>query len=227
MNIRSLALLVLSLGTGCVSGSWSHPTMWFDDPKTAYEKQLETQTTREQIKLIHASIRGISRKGADEQARISEQLASRIQSEEDPFIRREIIRALAKLETPQALAVLQAAMSDSDTDVRIAACKAWGNIGGAQATTLLGTALGSDSNIDVRIAAAKELGNVEDPRTAKVLATGLEDSDPALQLTALESLELVSGANFDKDVNLALRFAKGEVKDVPQTSLAQRVRNLF
>ena len=64
---------------------------------------------------------------AEREAKISEQLAASIRTEKDPLIRVEIIRALGQYPGPAADAILKAALSDTETNVRVAACEAWGH----------------------------------------------------------------------------------------------------
>ena len=56
---------------------------------------------------------------------ISQQMLVEIQKEDDPLMRIAILQALAAMPTATASAVMQAAMSDPDRDVRCALCTAW------------------------------------------------------------------------------------------------------
>ena len=101
-----------------------------------------------------------------EKARISQQLSDSIKSEKDPLIRLEIIRTIGKYPSPEADAILKAALSDSDANVRRIACGAWGKRGDAEAVKLLSETLRSDVEADVRLAAAEALGATKNNKEA-------------------------------------------------------------
>jgi HEAT repeat protein len=163
----------------------------------------------------------------EEQERVSLQLARMIQHQDDPSVRIEILRTLAKYPTPTAGTVLHAALSDSDPDVRCECCRAWGQRGGQDSVRELSQALASDTNIDVRIAAARALGTTEQPGALNPLTDALADTDPALRYRTLESLRGISGEDFGPDVDAWRQYAQsGAVEKEPQ-SIAERFRNLF
>jgi HEAT repeat protein len=163
---------------------------------------------------------------AEEKQRISQQLVEAVRAEKDPLIRVEIIRALGRYPGPAADAILKAALSDADTQVRVSACEAWGKRGDAPAVTLLSDALRSDVDADVRLAAAKALGESKNREAVTALGEALGDSDPAMQYRAVLSLQQVTGKDLGNDVNRWQQYVKGEVPE-PTPSLAERFRRLF
>jgi HEAT repeat protein len=163
----------------------------------------------------------------EEQQRVSQQLARTIQHQDDPAVRIEIMRTLAKYPTPTAATVLHAGLSDSDPDVRCECCRAWGQRGGQDAVRELSQTLASDTNIDVRISAARALGTTEQPGALNPLTDALADTDPALRYRTLESLRGVSGRDFGTDVDAWRQYAQGGAEKQDSLSIAERFRNLF
>lgn len=177
-----------------------------------------------------AELRELSAKAAkcspDERLGVSERLARSIRNEQDPLIRLEIIRALGSYPGPTADAILKAALSDVDVQVRIAACESWGRRDDDGAVKLLVESLRSDVDIDVRLAAAKALGETRNPAAVEALGESLEDSDPAMQYRAVLSLQQATGKNLGNDVYRWQQYVKGEIPE-PKPTLAERWRRMF
>jgi hypothetical protein len=167
-------------------------------------------------------------KSPDEQQRIGRQLAEQFRTEEDPLIRTQMVRTLTQFKTDEACALLRDAMDDNSTDVRIAACRAWGARKGPEAIELLGKRTADDTNVDVRLAAVRALGETGNPGAVPKLAFALEDTDPALQYRAVLSLRKITGKDLGNDVNRWRQYVKGETPATPRpTSIAERFRRLF
>lgn len=175
------------------------------------------------VRQLGQTMRGMSE---PEKAAHARELAQRIQSERDPLVRVEMVKALGECRDPVAIAVLKAGLEDPDSDVRIACCHSWAKIGGKPAAEALGAVLGADTSAEVRIAAADALGHVNDPECTRALAVGLEDSDIAVQYRAMQSMKAVSGRDLGDDVTQWRQFAKGQTPQ-PSTSsdpsLAERL----
>jgi hypothetical protein len=164
----------------------------------------------------------------DQKATIAQDLVNQIQREEDPLIRAEIIRALARYPSPAGDAVLRAALNDPAADVRVIACGAWGNRGGPEAAALLAGILSSDIDRDVRMAAARALSKSRDPAAIAALGNVLEDNDPAMQYCAVRSLQGITGENLGNDVDRWRQYAKeGKLKPAESSSFAGRMGRLF
>lgn len=157
---------------------------------------------------------------------ISEQLAASIRTEKDPLIRTEIIRALGAYPSASADGILKAAMNDSDTQVRIAACQAWGKHHDNQAVELLATAANSDVASEVRMTAVKALGETRNPAAVKALGDALNDADPAMQYLAVLSLTKVTGQDLGNDVNRWQQYLRTG-KSPPPPGMAERFRQWF
>ncbi|MFH1267133.1 MAG: HEAT repeat domain-containing protein [Planctomycetota bacterium] len=180
-----------------------------------------------------AVLRKMGKKAAwakpEEQERISGELASAFRGEPDPLVRAEIVRAISRYPTVAAASVLEVAVDDSDADVRLIACEAWGRRGGPEAVAKLSEALASDVDPDVRLMAARGLGKAGESGAVAPLGEALEDRDPAMQYVAVESLREVTGEDFDNDVNQWRQYVKGEepTPSQPPVSIAERFRRLF
>jgi len=164
----------------------------------------------------------------EEREQIAKELAAAYQDEPDPLIRLEIVRTIGQCRTATADAVLDAALNDSEADVRMVACRAWGTRGGPEAAAKLSEALRSDVDTDVRLTAAQALGETGDPRAVAALGEALEDRDPAMQYQAVQSLRNVTGEDLGNDVNQWRQYVKGEPPAPAEpVSVAQRIRRFF
>ena len=118
----------------------------------------------------------------EDQERRSKLLATAIQKEDDPHIRRPNGADLGKYSTALANAVIvTAATKDPEQDVREAACRVLASRGDAAATAALAQVLIGDVNLDVRPAAARPLGQTHSPSAVAALGNALDDPDPAMQ----------------------------------------------
>jgi HEAT repeat protein len=163
--------------------------------------------------------------------RISVELAAAFQVEADPLVRMEIVRAVSEVSTPAAASALAKALADPDPDVRVAACRAWGERGGADAVTKLSETLKSDVDMDVRLAAVRALGETGEPVAVTALGEALEDRDPAMQYQAVDALREVTGEEFGDDVGRwrqYVQYVKGKSPTPPEPlSIAERIRRVF
>ncbi|MBN2024560.1 MAG: HEAT repeat domain-containing protein [Pirellulales bacterium] len=133
---------------------------------------------------------GVKRQG------IAQQLAEEFRAEDDPLLRAQLVRTLAAYPCRESADALRAALEDPVSDVRIAACKAWGERakqGDPEAATLLGQRIASDADTEVRLAATRALGQTRDPAALAGLGIALDDQDPALQRRAVLALRETSG----------------------------------
>ena len=216
--------LAAMTAAGCAEMNFLPSWMPFQEP--ASDQMAGVVSPAERI----AELRELSAKAAkcspDERLEVSERLARSIRNEQDPLIRVEIISALGSYPGPTADAILKAALSDVDVQVRIAACESWGRRGDDGAVKLLVESLRSDVDIDVRLAAAKALGETRNPAVVEALGEALEDSDPAMQYRAVLSLQQATGKDLGNDVYRWQQYVKGEIPE-PTPTLAERLRRMF
>lgn len=171
---------------------------------------------------------GKKRVTPEKQEQIARELEAVYRQEDDPLIRAEIVRTLAKFQAESAVAVLRTAVNDANGDVRIAACKAWGNRRDDEAVTQLSRVLGSDTDVDVRLAAAEALGETGQARAISALGQALDDRDPAMQYRAVASLKKVSDQDLGDDVDRWRQYVKGELPGPEKpVSVVERFRRMF
>lgn len=157
-------------------------------------------------------------------------LASRLQTEfadePDPFMRREILRLLSKLDVAAAVETAKSAANDPEESVRWEACVVLGNVGGAEAVAVLADVMRRETSADVKQAAIKALGKVKDASAVPVLAQFLNERDPATQYLAMQSLRKVTGKDFGNDVRRWEAYVRGEnTGEQPSASLASKVKD--
>lgn len=165
---------------------------------------------------------------AQVQQEVSARLANEYQKEEDPIIRSQIIKTLGAYPTESAAFVLRHALGDSDPEVRIVACEAWGQRSDQEAVQRLGERVNSDTDNNVRLAALRALGETGRTDAVRGIAPALEDSDPALQRRAVLAMKEVSDEDFGNDVVRWQQWANNKpIEEPKEMSLAERLQNLF
>jgi HEAT repeat protein len=171
---------------------------------------------------------GAGRLDLAEQERLSREMIELVKDDPNPLIRRKAIRVLSAFRGPTAVEGLRAATGDADSQVRIAAIHAWRDRGDDEAVRVLANLVGSDMDQNVRMAAARGLAAFRDPRAAEALAIALEDRDPALQYTAMQSLRLSTGRDYGNDMGLWQAYLRGENPPEPERSFfAERLFRWF
>src|SRR5690606_17242653 len=100
-------------------------------------------TKRDELRSLRKTV---GRAGPTEQERLAVELAARLEAEEHPVLRGEIIRALGEISAPAASEGLRKATQDTDPDVRVIACEALGKRGGNESRQMLAQVLGSDTD---------------------------------------------------------------------------------
>ncbi len=169
-------LLALAAGGCATQGSRG----WFAGAKPKDEQRPHIKTPGERIEELRNLAADARKLPPAELERISTDLAHAIPKERDPLLRAQIIRTLALFPTETAARMLTAGLADTEADVRVAACEAWGTRGGPEAVERLSQTLATDADTDVRLAAARGLGNCPDQKTVAALGQVLEDRDPAV-----------------------------------------------
>ena len=183
-------------------------------------------TKREELKKRREGVRNLS---PEEQERAAVELAERLRDEQHPVLRGDLIRALALLPSATASEALKQAVNDTDPDVRVIACEAWGKRGNGEARQVLAQVLGSDTDPDVRIAATRQLGQFKnDPEAMQALKLALDENNPALQYRAVESLKGMSGRDYGTDMVAWREYIDGgNPPEPPAASIAERIKRLY
>lgn len=223
----SLAVLsCAALATGCVDGpapGLASYNPWVTKDWKEDEKYATTYHTKVQQL---AELRGRAPTlPPEEQQRLSTELAVEVQREKAVVMRSEIVRTLSAFPTQQARAAIQLAANDADPYVRRAACIALAQTPDADALQILSQTLANDTDTDVKIVAARELSKFRDPQAAQALATLVDDNNPALQQTAMDSLRTVTGKDYGYSASAWREYMQGGTPTPPPApSIAQRLR---
>ncbi len=224
-------LLALALGAllagqpGCAR---SQPRKWYD-PFGLFAKKEDPGPPKvlpssERIKVLRELAKRAQELAPAEQQKASSEIAQALSNEDDTLVRAQMLRTIAVMPTKTAGAMLAAGLQDSDRDVRVACCEAWGQRGGDDAVRLMTDAFANDADVDVRLAAARALGELKDPRAVQTLGGALDDQNPAIQYRAIESLRKITGKTYI-DIKDWRQFVQG--KEPEQPSIAARLRQMF
>jgi hypothetical protein len=206
---------------------WSRMWPWGRDKVNPADVAKYGPSPAQRIRDIRELGKTVASASPQEKDRVTLDLARRIQIEQDPIVRAEIIQLLGDHPTPAALAVLRAGVNDPDADVRIACCVAWGKQRSKDAANELSGVLGRDTDRDVRIAAARAFGDLKESATVGMLAVGLDDTDIAVQSRTMQSMKAISGRDYGNDAGKWREFAKGGSPKEPTISVADRMRQWF
>jgi hypothetical protein len=204
--------LCLSVGFAAGCAQFKNPLVdsegrWFTyrdkDDKKDKDAGPKIPTPRQRMEEMKETVKKVEKKELtpEQQETYAVHLAQVIRDEDDPLIRQQILRTLAVFPGTTSSDVLTAGIKDNDRDVRVTCCEAWGKRKGPEATQILSGAATSDTDIDVRLAALRGLGEVGDVSVVPTLGTALENSDPAVQHRAVESLKKVTGKKLGDDVD--------------------------
>ncbi|MCE5266693.1 MAG: HEAT repeat domain-containing protein [Planctomycetaceae bacterium] len=222
--LLSLFGLIAVASAGCADLDWLPSWVPFQGP--ASDPLPGVKTPAERISDLRKLCAGASNHGPAEKLTISEELAVSMRDEKDPLIRVEIIRTLGYYPSPSADAILKAALSDTDREVRVASCEAWGRRTDNGAVALLVETLKGDVDSDVRLAAARALGETRNAAAVPALGEAVSDSDPAMQYRAVLALEKITGKDLGQNVQRWQNYIKeGQPHAVP--TLSERVRSWF
>jgi len=205
MNRRAATLLLTLSSTFAFSGCAEGPLAGMArlNPFAHSDLEIEKQygptpaETIAKLRVFRESAAGLPPSRQQAEAAALADLYGRTQ---DLLVRREIVLTLSALTAPAAESVLNAAIKDGDSQIRLAACRAWSKRKSPAAIQALAETLASDTDIDVRLAAADGLAAFRDSpqaqRAVRALSVAVEDGDPALRHRGVLSLRTLTGRNY-------------------------------
>jgi hypothetical protein len=231
-DISLFVYLALPLLAGCAEGPlWRTGNLapWVRQKWAEEEKQYGA-TLRTKLNDVDALASRARSMSAEDRAKWSAQLSHLAAGDPSPLLRARIVEVLPQFPSPQADATLRSAIRDRDSGVRIAACTALGQRGGADALQSLSRAM-SDEDLDVRLAAVRALGEFDESATSgeaiRQLGVALDDKDPAIQYRAIESLRNVSGRNYGNNLVAWREFVHGGQPVETPPSIVEQIRSWF
>lgn len=221
--------LLLPIATGCVGGEFYGISalnpytrrQWTEDEKMG-------PTFHQQVAELRALKRSASSLDPTGQARIAEQMTALVRDDENPLIRAGAVRVLGEIPTAAALPGIQAASVDPTSLVRIASCEAFGRRADVDAAAALSSLAANDNDVDVRLAAVAALGKCSDQHAIQALTLALDDTNPAIQHRAVQSLKSTTGQAIGENVAAWRAYLHGEPSPTqPTVSLAERLQRML
>lgn len=198
-QIGLLALVLISVG--CAEGAlWKAGKYSPWAQKQWAEEEQIANTLFSRKKLMADAANSVVGAPVEQQQKVAEQLSDVLYRDSVLLLRLHALDLLGNLDCPKSLEAIGNAVRDNNSDIRIAAIKSLQKMSYDKAVPMLQEIIGSDSNIDVRLAATRALGNFPGERTVAALSLAIEDTDPALQLRAAESLQKVTGESLGRDI---------------------------
>lgn len=217
--------------TGCADGPFpalAKLNPWLRREWDADEKYALTFHTK--LAEINQLAQRAKSASGEEQDRIAQMMAERLQTERNTLLRQALTRGLGSCPNTVAFQALSIQVGDLDADVRIAACQAFGQLKSPEAAGALANVVKIDKQFDVRMAATRELANFPPSEPAvRALGIALDDSNPALQYRAVQSLKAITHRDLGDNVAAWREFVNSGDAFSPQgtPSLVERVKNWF
>ncbi|MCP4189797.1 MAG: HEAT repeat domain-containing protein [Planctomycetaceae bacterium] len=194
------AVLTLIGIVGCATERFNWRST-FNFPETPLPENGQASISAK-IERLEGMEKRIKRMEPAEQSEIATMISAAYEEEPETAVRHTMAKTLGLFATPAAIPGLNAALQDSNPDIRIEAIRSLSRIGSPQALQLLIGVNRSDLNLDVRQAATQELGKFESAEATAALGQALDDADPAIQYLAMQSLRKNTGKNLGNDVRL-------------------------
>jgi hypothetical protein len=166
---------------------------WLEESKIA-----DTLFDRKQ--RMTESVNSVINAPVEQQQAVAEELSEIVRHDSVLLLRLHGVKLCSQLNCPAAMQALEDASRDYNTDIRIAAIKAWEKKPAESALPQLQEMIGSDTNVDVRLAATRAIGSFSGRQAVEALSLALNDPDPALQMRATESLQSATGESLGRDV---------------------------
>jgi hypothetical protein len=164
----------------------------------------------------------------DEKQRVARELGEIVYRDTVLLTRIHAVRLLGQLDCPASNEILENALKDFNSDIRIASIDAIQYKSGDVAVPLLKRVISGDTNTDVRLAATRALGKYKGNQAIEALALAINDNDPALQLRGAESLRAVTGQPYGKNIAAWQDYVKnlkistgGTSEDLPPAQTAR------
>ena len=195
------ALVLPAAFSGCAEGPMWRSGQWNPWARNKWaEEEAIANTLFSRKQKMSDSVAAVLRAPLDQQQTVAKELSDIAHRDPVLLLRIHAVNLSGRLNCPAALQTLEDASRDYNTDIRLAAVKAWEQKPSDLAIPQLQELIGSDTNVDVRLAATRAMSNFTGQQAITALQLALNDRDPALQIRATESLAQVTGENLGPDV---------------------------
>jgi HEAT repeat protein len=226
-RLSSLAIWALGcllLASGCADTAHSINRLVSRPFKKTPEQIYGIKTPRDRVEEFRKVAKSARKLPADKQEQTVAVLTKEFDNDNDGWVRREILKALAQFPQPAAGAVLVRALEDPQGETRAIACESLGVRGDEVAVRELTRVVGSETDDDVRMAAVEALGVAGRKEAIAPLAEALADGDPAMQAEAQKALVSVSGHDYGNNVQAWREYAATGKSDAAEISFAEKMR---
>lgn len=182
-------------GLGCTQSQYGKND-WLTPPwvRSQWEAEAEIADSLFSRKAeMTKAVASVSGAAVESQQQVANQLSEIILRDPILLLRLHALKLISMLDCPKTSETLNIATSDPSSDIRIAAVKALQQFPNSESVYQLQEVIANDSDDDVRLAATRVLGNMPGQNSVRALGVALNDRNPALQITATESLMRVTG----------------------------------
>ncbi|MDG1872716.1 MAG: HEAT repeat domain-containing protein [Mariniblastus sp.] len=222
-----LLCCIVSFSAVCFSGCAEGPlwkagkySPWARNQWAAEEAIADTLFTRKR-KMTEA-VAGVQSAPIEEKQRVAEMISEVIHRDSVLLLRIHGVNLLGQLDCPASIQTLGDASRDNNSDIRIAAVKAWQRMPSETAIPQLQEMIGSDTDVDVRLAATRALGDFSGKQAIAAVSLALDDNNPALQLRAAESLGKITGEQLGRDIGAWQQYV-GNISQSPNSATSTKI----
>lgn len=170
-------------------------------------------TDHQRRKELELLVRTMPTLSAADRAGWQPHLRKLMENDPNADMRHLAIRASQSIEGPAALELIEMGLDDENLKVRMAACDVLGKRPEPAAAQRLARLAGESTNLDVRQAALRGLQNQGGDVANNAMKLALEDRDPAIRMTAVASLEKMTGKDFGNQPEAWLAFLNGQAPE--------------
>mgnify|MGYP001825796050 FL=1 len=155
-------------------------------------------------------------------------LQQMLENDQSPEMRRLVVRAAGRLDSPAGLKMIEQGLDDASIKVRMEACRSLGmKTENEDATRLLVAAIGTDTSQDVKHSAIDALANHKNKIAVDSLRLALSDRNPVTRTLAVQSLRGATGKNYGDDPRVWIAALDGKPTEEAPVRFADRFRELF
>ena len=191
----AIMLAVFALSTfGCAEGQFWQTGKYAPWVRKKWEAEEQiADTLFAQKKRMTEAVVAVAGSTVESQQQVADKLSEVILRDPILLLRLHAIKLITSLDCPKTAETLSIAANDPSSDIRIATVKALERIPGDESIYQLQEIVANDTDDDVRIAATRALGSFQGQNSVRALSVALEDRNPALQISATESLIRATG----------------------------------